>query len=255
MTVEETTTTPTTVPPPTAPTATPPRRRPRTTILLAVWAALIAGAFVLDRPVAKWIATYEPIPAKRKKAPGIALAKKIGDFRYLSVAIVAAAIVHRARWRAGVMLLAAAAISAAFYGSKWVFGRHRPSHLLEPFTLHWFKDGLPGIFYAQELSFPSGHACLTFAVAGGLAALFPRWSWAFFAVCVIVGVQRVLEGAHYPSDVVAGAAFGLLSSHIALRLASGWFGPAWLLDVNEAAADQRGNEGAVDQRVIDKAAD
>lgn len=193
--------------------------RRRAGVLALMWVALLTGAVLLDRPVARWVATYQPIPAKRKKAPGIALIKRIGDFRYLSAAIVVAAIVHPARWRAGVMLLVASAISGAFYGSKWVLGRHRPSHLLEPFTLHPFKDGWPGVFYAQELSFPSGHACLSFAFAGGLAMLFPRWAWAFISVGVVVCVQRVLEGAHYPSDVVAGAGFGLLSAYLAMRIA------------------------------------
>jgi membrane-associated phospholipid phosphatase len=114
-------------------------------------------------------------------------------------------------------------LAGLFYGTKWAFGRHRPSHLIEPFTFHWFKDGWPGVFYAQFLSFPSGHACLSFAIAGGLTHLFPRWGWAFISVAVMVGMERVLEGAHYPSDVVVGAGLGLLSAYIAVRVTSRWF--------------------------------
>jgi membrane-associated phospholipid phosphatase len=205
-----------------------PRSRRRLAVLVAVWVALFAAAVVADRPVATLVDRYQPIPAKRKKPPGVTLIKMAGDFRYLSVVLVAGAVVHRAKWRAGAMLLTSCALSGAFYGTKWVFGRHRPSFVLEPFTFTPFKDGFPGIVYAQYMSFPSGHACLSFAAASGLTVLFPRWWWAFYAVALILGVQRVLEGAHYPSDVVAGAGFGMLSTCLAVRLARGWFGAEWL---------------------------
>ena len=125
------------------------------------------------------------------------------------------------------MLVAACAISGVLYSVKWAVGRHRPSYLFEPFTFHPFKDGLPGYLYAQRLGFPSGHTCLAFAAAAGLAALFPRYAIVFYAVGVVVAVQRVLEGSHYPSDVVAGAAVGVLSAWVALRLCDGWFGRGW----------------------------
>ena len=209
--------------------------RRRLPFLLAAWVVLFAAALAVDRPVAQWVDRYQPIPAKRKKAPGITLIKKAGDFRYLSAALIVAAVIHHSRWRAGVMLLTSCALSAAFYGTKWVFGRHRPSVRLEPFTLEPFKDGLPGVVYAQALSFPSGHACLSFAAASGLAVLFPRWWWAFYAVAVTLGGQRVLEGAHYPSDVVAGAGFGILSTFLAMRLAARWFGASWLSPLTDRA--------------------
>ena len=61
-----------------------------------------------------------------------------------------------------------------------------------------------------------------------------------------VAIERVLEGAHYPSDVVAGAAFGILAARLALVLCDGWFGPDWrrgrrrrLIDPRPATTDEK----------------
>ena len=71
---------------------------------------------------------------------------------------------------------------------------------------------------ASGYSFPSGHAGGSAAVYGALALLgLAGIAWwtrlmlvtgAALLVCA-VAVSRVLLGAHYPSDVVAGVALGL----------------------------------------------
>ncbi|MFE9686906.1 phosphatase PAP2 family protein [Streptomyces sp. NPDC006285] len=61
-------------------------------------------------------------------------------------------------------------------------------------------------------SFPSGH---TAAAVAFTAAITPTWPLAG-ALCAVpaamVAVERVQSGAHYPSDVTAGAAIGLTSA-------------------------------------------
>ncbi|CAL9629762.1 phosphatase PAP2 family protein [Streptomyces sp. enrichment culture] len=61
-------------------------------------------------------------------------------------------------------------------------------------------------------SFPSGH---TAAAVAFTAAVAPSWPWAG-AVCAVpmtlVAIERVHSGAHYPSDVAAGAAIGLAAA-------------------------------------------
>ncbi|MEW2418188.1 phosphatase PAP2 family protein [Streptomyces sp. NPDC046866] len=57
-------------------------------------------------------------------------------------------------------------------------------------------------------SFPSGH---TAAAVAFTAAVASRWPWAGAACAVptaLVAVERVHSGAHYPSDVAAGAMIG-----------------------------------------------
>lgn len=61
-------------------------------------------------------------------------------------------------------------------------------------------------------SFPSGH---TAAAVAFTAAIAPSWPWAGAACAVpaaLVTVERVHSGAHYPSDVAAGAAIGLATA-------------------------------------------
>jgi undecaprenyl-diphosphatase len=58
-------------------------------------------------------------------------------------------------------------------------------------------------------SFPSIHAATSFACAGMLAWLAPRFAPWFFALAAAIAISRVYVGVHYPLDVLAGAALGL----------------------------------------------
>jgi len=57
-------------------------------------------------------------------------------------------------------------------------------------------------------SFPSGHATTAFALATLLALWYPRGAIGFLGLAGVVGFTRVFLGAHFPSDVLAGAALG-----------------------------------------------
>ena len=57
-------------------------------------------------------------------------------------------------------------------------------------------------------SFPSGHATTAFATALLLAFWYPRQAGLFIGLAVLVGLSRVMLGAHFPSDVLAGAVLG-----------------------------------------------
>ncbi|WP_198928681.1 lipid A 1-phosphatase LpxE [Rhizobium sp. AC44/96] len=86
---------------------------------------------------------------------------------------------------------------------KRLIGRARPEHFQEygifsfsPLSGHSFE------------SFPSGHATTIGAFFAAFALLFPRYRIAFLACALWLGMTRVMVGAHYPSDVIAGLALG-----------------------------------------------
>ncbi|MEU0054107.1 phosphatase PAP2 family protein [Streptomyces sp. NPDC006309] len=93
---------------------------------------------------------------------------------------------------------------------KQVAGRPRPPKEWIP---HDEVEDRP-----DSSSFPSGH---TAAAVAFTAALIPSWPQAGAACAVpaaVVAVERVQSGAHYPSDVAAGAAIGLGSAWLVRRL-------------------------------------
>jgi undecaprenyl-diphosphatase len=68
-------------------------------------------------------------------------------------------------------------------------------------------------------SFPSDHAAAAFAIAFAVLAYSRRVGVAFLAVAALIAVSRILEGLHYPSDVLAGAAVGAAAALVVTRVA------------------------------------
>jgi undecaprenyl-diphosphatase len=88
---------------------------------------------------------------------------------------------------------------------KHLFGRARPSliDMVGPFHFDMLA------FSSRYASFPSGHSLTAFGTALALAYMLPRWRWALLALAALVAISRVIISAHYPSDVLAGAAVGI----------------------------------------------
>ncbi|MEW5854382.1 MAG: phosphatase PAP2 family protein [Myxococcota bacterium] len=62
----------------------------------------------------------------------------------------------------------------------------------------------------DRYSFPSGHSCTAFAVAIGVLFLAPLLFPVALALAAVVAFSRVYLGVHYPSDVLTGAAMGVV---------------------------------------------
>jgi undecaprenyl-diphosphatase len=85
------------------------------------------------------------------------------------------------------------------YAVKLVVRRPRP-----------VLEGLPPLGGApSSLSFPSAHATSSFAVATAMTRVDPLGAVAF-ALAIALALGRPYLGMHYPSDVLAGAALGVV---------------------------------------------
>ena len=97
-----------------------------------------------------------------------------------------------------------------------VYDRPRPEEVLT-------TSSLAGRTWAQLNSFPSGHMAITAALSASMALLFPRLRVVLFAYVGAIGLTRVVFGAHFPLDVLAGTMLGvgsaLLVADVAERLA------------------------------------
>ncbi len=111
----------------------------------------------------------------------------------------------------GIYLILSLLISGAIVQVlKFIAGRMRPV-LLSGLGKYGFNSFSFGDIYS---SFPSGHTTAAFAFFSMLALLFPRYKfWAYYFACMI-GLSRLIVGAHFLSDVVAGAFIGILISNI-----------------------------------------
>ncbi len=96
---------------------------------------------------------------------------------------------------------------------KWTLGRYRPSEL--------FERGLYGFDFLHIdralTGFPSGHTTTVFALATAITYLWPKWSVFAWIFAILVGISRIVIGAHYPSDVMSGAVIGIFSILILIR--------------------------------------
>lgn len=147
---------------------------------------------------------------------------RFGWMIYLSAGILAAAfILHRAvhqeplRRRAGVardlaayFLLTVGTASVLVHTLKFLVGRARPELFgeLGAYSLTPFAES--NLFE----SFPSGHSTAAGAFFGVFAMLRPKLRPLFLILALMIGVSRVIVGAHYPSDVAAGLLLGLWTS-------------------------------------------
>ncbi len=73
----------------------------------------------------------------------------------------------------------------------------------------------PG-FSWKNLSLPSGHTQLAFAMAGLMSERY-GYSGIFYTLAGFVGVARIAKGMHYFSDVVLGGFTGYFLSKLVLR--------------------------------------
>lgn len=144
---------------------------------------------------------------------GLQLASRLGDgwFWYLLIAAVAIAFGERGRACALHMLLAGTLGVLLVHWLKRSTARSRPYECVQGVRL--CDRAL------DRFSFPSGHTLHAVTFTAVLAHYFPALALVLVPFTVVLGLSRVVLGLHYPSDVLAGAAIGIVLASITPVLA------------------------------------
>lgn len=180
---------------------------------LGALALLLAGvglvmALGLDEPVKQWSQTWRSSPQSQAYSQ-LAYWAGLGGTQAGLMAALALLWGWWGRrplhWRAGLAGVASVALSGLLVQvCKHLFGRPRPRLALPS------DEYFGPTFQSDLLSFPSGHATTSFAVAGALSVFYPRLAWLFYLLAALISLGRVVGNSHYLSDVLAGAALGLV---------------------------------------------
>ncbi len=121
------------------------------------------------------------------------------------------------------LLLSLIAGSVVLHAIKLFLGRRRPRDD--------FEHGLYGFvffqWHLQHNSFPSGHALTIFCVATWASALLPTFTPLWFVIASYFGMTRATLAVHFLSDVMIGAAIGIIATRQTIVFFFPQLAPAW----------------------------
>jgi lipid A 4'-phosphatase len=169
-------------------------------VCLAVGAA---SYFFYDRPVAIWAHGFNA----RSQAVALFVTQFGYSRGYLIISGALAVLFYFMAgrwclwaWRAAFIFVNVAVSGIAVDIVKWIFSRARPTML--------FHEGIYGFtWFARKSdfwSFPSGHAQTAAALALSFSTIWPRLWPVWWLAAALVIASRIVLGAHYPSDLLAG---------------------------------------------------
>lgn len=179
-----------------------------------------ASAYLIDRPVAGFLHMHQILirPAH--------VVDQIGNAAWYVAGGLLAWLYFRyrkqdaARAAKGAYLVAAVAAGGSAELIEWIIGRARPNMLFELDRYGFFL----GFFTKHHDSFPSSHMAVALSGMVALGMLFPRGRWLFIALGLLVAPARLVQGAHFPGDVIVGATYGAAAALLvaALFIRRGW---------------------------------
>lgn len=190
-------------------------------------AALFAVGAGLALPIDLWVTEhvrYELLPGDIRR-----LVVWSEMFAHgLGAGLILAAIFYLDRQnRKALRWAMAATLSAGLVANlcKLLIARTRPHHFEDGFAIWDSFGGILPVLWVEPWghamqSFPSGHTATAVGLALGLQRLYPRARPILIACAALAGFQRIAAGAHFLSDVLAGAAVGLVTVGLINTLAN-----------------------------------
>ncbi|MFD9303192.1 phosphatase PAP2 family protein [Streptomyces sp. NPDC060048] len=162
--------------------------------------ALRRGDHRLTRRMAAWDSAWA-----RQVLPPVEEAAEHTKLWWAAAVIMAAGGGWRGRKAAaaGITAMAAAELLSNGVAKQFVERRRPPKEWIP----HDDVEDRP-----DSSSFPSGHTAAAVAFTAAVASCWPPAGAACAVPTVLVAIERVHSGAHYPSDVAAGAVIGLAAA-------------------------------------------
>jgi undecaprenyl-diphosphatase len=157
----------------------------------------------MDASIAIWVATHR-IAALNEVFVGLGTVEKLGLVWVLAAVAIAAT---RGFGVLGTIGLAVGVCATTLAADGVSFLLKDATHRPRPFVAH---PQIHPLYAVHSSSFPAGHAATAFAGATVLAYVARRAAPVLFLTAALIGFSRVYVGDHYPTDVLAGAALGLL---------------------------------------------
>lgn len=165
-----------------------------------------------DNALFRRVATHR-LPGADRVLPQLSRSANHGLLWFGTAAAIAVAGAGSTSRRAALRGTASLALASVVTNTlaKSTVRRARP--LLEPVPVIRRLKRQP-----RTTSFPSGHAASAAAFATGVALESPGWGAAVAPLAASVAFSRIYTGAHYPADVLAGAAVGVAAALAVRRL-------------------------------------
>lgn len=136
---------------------------------------------------------------------------------YVLIAVlIMLTIFNRRRWlKIFLWALGAAFVSRVVITEiiRFFYNRLRPFEVMDVTQL---------LSHGPEPSLPSGHAAFYFALGWFLFFMDKKLGIVFLVVTFFMGLSRVFAGIHYPADILAGFAVGLVSAGGAYFIYKKW---------------------------------
>jgi membrane-associated phospholipid phosphatase len=210
-----------------APAAQVPTPRTSWIVVAVALAAVVVSAWLAARPGAHEAQTALVVWFNHPPQPLGALFALVNPlFRPLPLIVLAVALAGwvlvrggAGRWRGCLRALVGALIVAELFAQtlKRVVDQPRPTAVIPGLDVHGYPQDPWGRAY------PSAHTAVTVAA---VAALWPFMSRAQrasgLALAVLVPLNRIYIGAHWPVDIIGGAAIGLLAAALTWLVAARW---------------------------------
>ncbi len=189
---------------------------------LAVFAVIGVKLHEVDMPVARFVRSFD-IDVVNQLGDAVAL---LGQGAVIGVAFALIGLIGWRRQRddlkeMGVRgVIAVLGIAAISQLLKHLIGRPRPRFA------HGDEFVLGPSLDAGLDALPSGHAFNAFGAATVAAWYVPVLRVPLFLTAGLVGLSRIVRGSHFPTDVLAGAALGVLIGSLAAVGFKRWSGDA-----------------------------